>query len=113
MSSHPDTAPAGPLDLSKWAKVPMTMIVAGAICMVIGSLAEHEHFTRQFSYSWLTGFMFCLSFCVGGWFLVLVHHVFDASWSVPVRRLNEHLACLFPLMALLFIPIVLNVLWAD
>ncbi len=23
---------------------------------------------------------------MGGWFLVMVHHLFDASWSVPVRR---------------------------
>ena len=113
MSSHSDTARPEPIDLSKWAKAPMVMIVAGAIFIVIGGLVEHAHFTKQFSYSWLTGFMFCLSFCVGGWFLVLVHHVFDASWSVPVRRLNEHLACLFPLMAVLFIPIALNVIFAD
>ena len=36
----------------------------------------------------------------------MVHHLFDASWSVPIRRFCEHLACLlFPWMALLFIPI--------
>jgi hypothetical protein len=113
MSSHPDTAPSATIDFSKWAKTPKVMIVAGLVCMALGGLVARGSFTREFSYSWLTGFMFCLSFCVGGWWLVLVHHVFDASWSVPVRRLNENLACVFPLMALLFIPIALNVLFAD
>jgi hypothetical protein len=50
--------------------------------------------------------MFYLSLCLGGWFLVMVHHLFDASWSVPTRRFCEHLACLagWP-MLVLFAPI--------
>ena len=52
--------------------------------------------------------MFCLSLCLGALFLVLVHHLFDAGWSVPIRRFCEHIASLlFPWMALLFIPIAL------
>jgi hypothetical protein len=36
----------------------------------------------------------------------MVHHLFDASWSVPTRRFCEHLACLagWP-MLVLFVPI--------
>jgi hypothetical protein len=50
--------------------------------------------------------MFYLSICLGGWFLVMAHHLFDASWSAPTRRFCEHLACLsgWP-MLLLFLPI--------
>ena len=60
----------------------------------------------QFGYSWLLAFMFCLSLCLGAMFLVLAHHLFDAGWSVPIRRFCEHLACLSsPAMALLFVPI--------
>jgi magnesium-transporting ATPase (P-type) len=59
----------------------------------------------EFGYSYLTAYMFCLSLGLGGLFLVLIHHLFDAGWSVPLRRLNEHLACLLPVMAVLFIPI--------
>ncbi len=43
----------------------------------------------------------------GGLFLAMAHHLFDAGWSVPIRRINEHLACFAPVMALLFIPIAL------
>jgi hypothetical protein len=61
---------------------------------------------KQFGYSWLQAYMFCLSLCLGGLFLVLVHHLFDASWSVPIRRFCEHLASLlFPWMLILFLPI--------
>jgi hypothetical protein len=47
-----------------------------------------------------------LSLVLGGLFLVLVHHLFDASWSVPIRRICEHIGCLaFPWMLIFFLPI--------
>jgi hypothetical protein len=52
--------------------------------------------------------MFFLSFGVGALFLVMVHHLFDASWSVGIRRFLEHMACLlFPWLAILFIPVAI------
>ena len=52
--------------------------------------------------------MFYLSLVLGAAFLVMMHHLFDASWSVGIRRFCEHLACLaFPWMALFFLPIAL------
>ena len=63
---------------------------------------------EQFAFSWLLAFMFYLSLCMGALFLVIAHHLFDAGWSVPIRRFCEHIAALvFPWMALLFIPIAL------
>jgi hypothetical protein len=77
-------------------------MAVGGIGAVIGLVIS----PRQFAFSWLLAFMFCLSLCVGAWFLVMMHHLFDASWSVPTRRFCEHMACLlgFP-MLLLFLPI--------
>lgn len=63
---------------------------------------------KQFAYSYLTAFMFFLSICLGSLFLVILHHLMDANWSVPIRRFLEHIACLlFPWMLILFIPILL------
>jgi hypothetical protein len=103
MSSHPESTslPAGSLDLSKWRKVPVICVAAGAVLALIGAFTK----PAGFGYSYLTAYMFCLSLGLGGLFLVLIHHLFDAGWSVPLRRLNEHLACLLPVMAVLFIPI--------
>ena len=102
MSTNSDTA--APLDLSKWRNVPNWMIGVGGLLALIGVFVDR----RQFGFSWLLAYMFFLSFGLGGLFLVLVHHLFDASWSVPIRRFCEHLACLlFPWMAILFIPLAL------
>ncbi len=61
----------------------------------------------QFGFSYLLAFMIFLSICLGSLFLVIVHHLFDAAWSVPIRRFLEHIACLLPWMGVLFIPIAL------
>jgi hypothetical protein len=105
MSSHQDTAQFAPLDVSKWRAYPVMAIVAGAILAAIGVVASGNA-GKQFGYSWLVAFMFFLSLALGGWFLTMVHHMFDASWSVTIRRVNEALACLLaPTMLVLFLPI--------
>jgi protein-S-isoprenylcysteine O-methyltransferase Ste14 len=103
MSSHEHQGAVPPMDLSKWRNVPVILIVIGAIGAGAGLLLGG---VRQFAFSWLLGFMFVLSLGVGAWFLVIVHHLFDASWSVPIRRYCEHMACfLGPALLVLFLPI--------
>jgi hypothetical protein len=99
MSTKP--AKLQPLDLSKWRNVPTLMIVVGAVLAVVGLLVNRE----QFAFSWLLAFMFSLSIGLGALFLVLVHHLFDAGWSVPIRRFCEHIASLLPIMVFFWIPI--------
>jgi len=106
MSSNATSFSGAGLDLAKWRNLPVILIVIGAIGagagLVLGGV-------QQFGFSWLLAFMFSLSLCLGGWFLVIVHHLFDASWSVPTRRLCEHLACLLaPTMLILFLPLALT-----
>jgi hypothetical protein len=104
MAPHTDSAHVERLTLPPWArKLPVFLIVGGALLAVIGPLISGG--LRQFAYSYLLAFMFFLSICLGAMFLVLIHHLFDASWSVPVRRIAEHLMFLLPVMAVLFIPI--------
>src|SRR5215216_2218829 len=106
MSSEPKSA-AKPLDLSRWRNAPALLMVGGVVLIGLGFLVSRQPI-KQFAYSWLLGFMFFLSLCAGAWFLVLVHHLFDAGWSVPIRRFCEHIASLFfPWLALLFVPIAL------
>jgi hypothetical protein len=96
--------PRPPVPLPKWDKLLTVLIVFGVVCSVIGVLFDPV----QFGYSYLLAFMFYLSIGLGALFLVLMHHLFDAGWSVPIRRFCEHLACLLsPWMLVLFIPIAL------
>jgi hypothetical protein len=104
--AHQPANSHAPLDLSKWRNVPATLMGVGLLLALIGFFAGHDH--REFGYAWLLAFMFFLSLCLGALFLVIAHHLFDAGWSVPIRRFCEHIASLlFPWMALLFIPIAL------
>ena len=88
-----------------WArKLPILLMALGGLVAVIALFVN----AKQFAYSWLLAFMFFLSICLGSMFLVLIHHLFDASWSVATRRIAEHLAFLLPVMGLLFIPIAIS-----
>lgn len=86
-----------------WKKLPILLAVIGAIGAAVGILTPS--LTKQFAYSYLLAFMFFLSLCLGGLFMTIIHHLFDAAWSVPLRRINEHLAFLLPVMGILFLPI--------
>src|SRR5688572_27739353 len=85
----------------KWRMLPLGLVAVGGLGALIGLLVNRT----QFGHSYLLAFMFFLSLCLGAMFLVMVHHLFDAAWSVPVRRVTEHMAFLLPVMAVLFIPI--------
>lgn len=79
------------------------LICAGLIGAVFGVVID----PHRFAFAWLVAFMFYLSLCIGALFLVIAHHLFDAGWSVSIRRICEHIACLvFPWMALAFLPLV-------
>ena len=62
----------------------------------------------EFGFSWLLAFMFYYSIALGALFIVMVHHLTDAGWSVGIRRFCEHLASLlFPWLAILFLPVLI------
>ena len=89
---------------ARWRKLPTILLVVGALLVLLGLVTETTR--QQLMFSYLMAYMFVLSLCLGGLFLVLIHHLFDAAWSVPLRRVTEHLSCLlFPVMAILWIPI--------
>src|SRR5947208_15210184 len=95
-------AATAPMDLSKWRNLPFILLAGGGALSLLGLFVNLE----QFAFSWLQAFMFFLSLGLGALFLVIMHHLFDAGWSVPVRRFCEHLSTLLsPVMAFLFLPI--------
>ncbi len=88
---------------AKVSRLALVFLVGGGLLGLIGLFTN----PKQFAFSYLLAFMFFLSICLGALFLVIIHHLFDANWSVPIRRVSEHLAFLVPVMAALFIPIAL------
>lgn len=83
------------------SRIPLILMVLGAIGVVAGGVRS----PRELGFAYLLAFMFFLSLGLGALYLVMLHHLFDAGWSVPIRRFLEHLAFLLPVLALLFIPL--------
>jgi len=85
----------------------------GGVILVVGSWllsnAVGEGWT-SFLHVYLTNFLFFLSISLGALFFVIMQHLTRAGWSVAVRRIAEILAATTPLMALLFLPILLAVI---
>ncbi|MBP7746164.1 MAG: quinol:cytochrome C oxidoreductase [Phycisphaerae bacterium] len=60
--------------------------------------------------SYLLNYCYILSLALGALFFVLLQHLVRAGWSVSVRRLAEFTAQTLPLLAILFLPLLVPVL---
>jgi hypothetical protein len=107
--SRNETTPLPPLDLSGWRRLPTALMCIGGLLSVAGafvSFSSKQDGGASFGLSWLLAFMFYYSIALGALFLVLVHHLTDAGWSVGIRRFCEHLASLLRLpLIVMFLPI--------
>ena len=101
----------------------MRMIVPGIIAAVAGGAvaayfgSNVSHAPTLFYHAYLTAFVFYLTITLGSLFFVILHHLARSGWSVTLRRVAEALSGNVLLLAVLFIPIALNLskiyTWAD
>ena len=63
---------------------------------------------KSFFFSYLVGYMGVLGICLGALFFTMVQHITRAGWSVVVRRTAENIAGALPVMALLFVPVLVG-----
>ena len=98
-----------PLDLSGWHILPAFFMVVGGILSVIGlAISYFKGELFEFGCSWLLAFMFYYSLALGSLFLVMLHHLSGAAWSLGIRRFCEHIASLlgWPLIVM-FLPVAI------
>ncbi len=89
-----------------WQRLPMIAGAIGLISLIASFMMGYG--SKQFSFSYLTGFVYWLTLVLGGLFFVLLHYLARSGWSVVVRRLAEHVSGTLPLFVVLFIPVVLG-----
>jgi hypothetical protein len=78
--------------------------VVGAALAVVGRLSNPYQFDRAYLFS----FMFVLGLSLGSMALLMVHRQLGGAWGFLVRRPLEAGAMTLPLVAVLFIPILVD-----
>jgi hypothetical protein len=90
---------------SSISKIGMTLLAVGVILGIAAFFVDHSRAV----YNYLVAFTFMISIGVGALFLIALEYIVGADWSVPIRRVVEFFAATIPLLAILVIPLLLNV----
>ena len=107
MSTHAaSTSTILPAESSSAASASRALMIgaAGLVLTAIGAVIAPDKSGVAMSY--LVGITFWVAIAIGMLMLVLIHHIFDASWSVVLRRQYEHWMTSFFWLGLLFLPLL-------
>ena len=103
MSARADTATAAFTPPASRAGVALGVGLAGIALTVAGFFVSDP---RSVALSWLVAVGYWTLIAAGMLMLVLLHHVFDASWGIVIRRQFEHGLAAFKWLFLLFLPLL-------
>jgi len=76
----------------------------GTVAAIAGALVAPDSFYSAY----LIGFMFWLGLPLGCMAILMLYHLVGGKWGTVIRRILEAGMTTLPLMAILFIPILLN-----
>src|SRR5215208_650553 len=103
MSSGQATIPPG----HSWNRLPAIgagfALLGGLGCAILGASNP-----KQFFFSWLVSFLFFLSLALGALFFVLIQYASQGGWGIVLRRVGETIFATLPVMAVLFLPLLLG-----
>ncbi|HEV8129884.1 MAG TPA: hypothetical protein VGQ81_01430 [Acidobacteriota bacterium] len=78
--------------------------LAGAALCIIGAFFSPQQFYR----SYLMGYLFYIGVALGCLGLVMLQYLSGGAWGIVIRRLLESATRTLPLLALLFVPVILG-----
>lgn len=91
--------------------------IGSVVCLVLMALGIFLAGRDQFFRSWLFAWIFWFGLSIGCMGVVMMHHLLGGGWGYLIRRFGESAALCIPIMAILFIPIVIGARslfpWAD
>ena len=102
MSAHPETTSSA-MPVPK-AGAALGIGFGGIVLTAAGLFVAGP---RVIAMSWLVAVGYWTAIALGMLLLVILHHMFDASWSTVIRRQFEHGLAAFPWLFVLFLPLLL------
>jgi len=80
------------------------VLAAGVVLLIPSALLD----VKRFLANWLVLYVFMLTAGMGSLFLVALEYTVNARWSVPFRRVSEHLSGLVPVSLALAVPVLMG-----
>jgi hypothetical protein len=109
----PETLRVPPERATRWMLAAGGLTAVGAVASLVGYVTDF----RQAAFSYLFAYLFVLTLALGSLFWVIIHHLTVAGWSVVIHRLHENVIFALPVLAVLFVPVMLYLgvtyRWAD
>jgi hypothetical protein len=97
-------------------KIAQRSLVIGVIFAVISGVLAFIH-PQEFYRAYLLGFMCWLGVALGSMAILMIRHLTGGGWGTVIRRILGAAMRTLPLLAVLFIPIVLGIrhlyIWAQ
>ncbi len=84
--------------------LPLGIGIVGLVVAAAGFVVDGPQAAAT---GWLTAMVFWTGIAVGMLFLIMLGYIFDAGWSVVLRRQAEHAVSVFKWLAVLFLPLLL------
>ncbi len=95
-------------DLRQWRTRALTAGIAGALLCVIGFLVSNP-LKFQFYRSYLWSYVFFVGIALGSMAWLMLQYLTGGAWGVVIRRPAEAAARTLPLVALMFLPILIGI----
>jgi hypothetical protein len=90
--------------LDRVQRIALVVGIAGAVLCAASALVEPATFFRAY----LFAYVFVIGITLGALALVMVHHLSGGAWGLMIRRLLEAATRTLPVLAALFLPILLG-----
>ena len=84
-------------------------LIVGVVGLVLSLVAYFITAREEFWRAYLFGYLFWFSIAIGCLAVQLIHHVAGGNWAAAILRFLEAGHSTFPLLAVFFLPLLLNV----
>jgi hypothetical protein len=101
MSTHPSFTYQRKDLPEKVRQIGIGLLTAGGVFVALAYLVD----PARAAVDNVVGFLFLCSIVAGSLFLVALEYIGGAVWSVPIRRVNEFLVALLPLIPVVALPV--------